>query len=130
MCTGNDVYHWKLALCHRFLGGAVETFNEAESKLLEEEDTVLVDVMQTLRNQMEVTQQLFASRSRGIDQTVPPVTVHSKHKTAMSHEMEVDYLPVPLIRHVVKEKNPDVAATMLSAKSTSNSFSSQIVSTN
>ena len=120
MCTGNDVYHWKLALCHKFLGGAVEMFNEAESELLEEEDTVLVDAMQTLRNQMEVTQQLLASRSRGIDQTVPPITVHSKHKTAMTHEMEVDYLPIPLIRHVVKEKNPDVASTMLSAKSTSN----------
>ena len=83
-------------------------FNEAESELLEEEDTVLIDAMQTLRNQMEVTQQLLASRSRGIDQTVPPVTIHSTHKTAMSHEMEVDYLPVPLIRHQVKEKNSPV----------------------
>ena len=45
MCTGNDVYHWKLALCHKFLGGAVEMFNEAESELLEEEDTVLVDAV-------------------------------------------------------------------------------------
>ena len=107
MCIGNDVYHWKLALCHKFLGGAVEMFNEAESELLEE-DTVLVDAMQTLRNQMEVTQQLLASRSRGIDQTVPPITVHSKHKTAMTHEMEVDYLRIPLIRHVVKEKNSPV----------------------
>ena len=31
--------------------------------------------------------------------------------------MEVNYVPVPLIRHEVKEKNPDVAATVLSAKS-------------
>ena len=92
-------------------------FNEVESDLLEEEDTVLIDAMQTLRNQMEVTQQLLSSRSRGIDQTVPPVTVDSAQKTAMSHEMEVNYVPVPLIRHEVKEKNPDVAATMLSAKS-------------
>ena len=113
----NSVYHWKLALCHRFLGEAVDMFNEAESELLEEEDTVLIDAMQTLRNQMEVTQQLLASRSRGIDHTVPPLTVHSGHKTAMSHEMEISYVPVPLIRHEVKDKNPDVAQTMKAAKS-------------
>ena len=37
--------------------------NEAESELLEEENTLHVDAMQTLRNQMEVTQQLLACRS-------------------------------------------------------------------
>ena len=120
MASPKSVYNWKLALCHKFLGGAVDMFNEVESDLLEEEDTVLIDAMQSLRNQMEVTQQLLSSSSRGIDQTVPPVTVHSAQKTAMSHEMEVNYVPVPLIRHEVKEKNPDVAATMLSAKSAAN----------
>ena len=95
LCSSNEIYHWKLALSHRYLCGAIELFNETSSELLEEEDTVLVDAMHTLRNQMEVTNQLLSSRSRGREQTVPPTTVHGAKRSAMSHEMDIDYVPVP-----------------------------------
>ena len=45
MASPKSVYNWKLALCHKFLGGAVDMFNEVESDLLEDEDTVLIDAM-------------------------------------------------------------------------------------
>ena len=38
--------------------------------------------------------------------TVPPLTVSVQKKTAMTKDLAVDYQPVPLIRHQVKEKNP------------------------
>ena len=83
-------------------------FQETESQLQEEEDTVLLDAMNTLRNQMEVTRHLLHQRVKSREITVPPVTVAAQKKTAMTKELEVDYQPVPLIRHQVKEKNPDV----------------------
>ena len=83
-------------------------FQETESQLQEEEDTVLLDVMNTLRNQMEVTRHLLHQRVKSKEITVPPVTVAAQKKTVMTKELEVDYQPVPLIRHQVKEKNPDV----------------------
>ena len=58
----NQVYEWKLALCHQYLNAAVQMFQETESQLQEEEDTVLLDAMNTLRNQMEVTRHLLHQR--------------------------------------------------------------------
>ena len=103
-----QVYEWKLALCHQYLNGAVQMYNETESQIEEEEDTLLLDSLQTLRNQMEVTRQLLLQRVKSKEVTVPPITVLAQKKTAMTKELEVDYQPVPLIRHQVKEKNPDV----------------------
>ena len=70
--------------------------------------TFLLDSSQTLRNQMEVTRQLLQQRVKSKEVTVPPITVLAQKKTAMTKELEVDYQPVPLIRHQVKEKSPDL----------------------
>ena len=106
LASQDEVYEWKLALCHQFLNGAVDMFNETESQMLEDEDTVLVKAMQDLRDQMEVTSQILHNRVKSRDVTVPPVTVHSTRKTAMTKELKVDYVPVPLLRHQVREQNP------------------------
>ena len=105
LASQDEVYEWKLALCHQFLNGAVDMYNETESQILEE-DKVLVKAMQDLRDQMEVTSQLLHNRVKSRDATVPPVTVHSTRKTAMTKELKVDYVPVPLLRHQVREQNP------------------------
>ena len=99
-------------------------FQETESQLEEEEDTVLLDAMNTLRSQMEVTIHLLHQRVKSKEITVPPVTVAAQKKTAMTKELEVDYQPVPLIRHQVKEKNPDVfpAKTTGGSQAPSNIF--------
>ena len=57
---------------------------------------------------MEKTRHLLHQRVKSKEITVPPVTVAAQKKTAMTKELEVDYQPVPLIRHQVKENNPDV----------------------
>ena len=107
LCSSKDVYEWKLAVTHKYLVGAVNMFNEIEHEVLEEEDQVLVDSMKELRDQMEVTQQLLQSRCKSKEHAVPPVTVHSQKKTAMTKEIAQDYVPVPLIRHGIKEVAPE-----------------------
>ena len=57
---------------------------------------------------MEVTRHFLHQRVKSKEVTVPPVTVSVQKKTAMTKDLAVDYQPVPLIRHQVKEKNPDV----------------------
>ena len=123
LASQDEVYEWKLALCHQFLNGAVDMFNETESQMLEEEDTVLVKAMQDLRDQMEVTSQILHNRVKSRDVTVPPVTVHSTRKTAMTKELKVDYVPVPLLRHQVREQNPaDIPAKHAGGKAPSKIF--------
>ena len=89
-------------------------FQETETQIQEEEDTLLLDAMQTLRNQMEVTRYLLQQRIKAKEVTVHPVSVTAHKKTTMTKELQVDYEPVPFIRHQVREKNPDV----FSAKTT------------
>ena len=123
LASQDEVYEWKLALCHQFLNGAVDMYNETESQLLEEEDKVLVKSTQDLRDQMEVTSQILHNRVKSRDLTVPPVTVHSTRKTAMTKELKVDYVPVPLLRHQVREQNPaDIPAKHAGGKAPSKIF--------
>ena len=103
LVSPKEVYEWKLALTHKYLVGAVSLFNEIEHEVLEEEDKVVVDSMKELRDQMEVTQQILKSRSRSKEHAVPPVTIHSQKKTAMTKEIAQDYVPVPLLRHSIRE---------------------------
>ena len=120
------MYEWKLAVTHKYLVGAVNMFNEIEHEVLEEEDQVLVDSMKELRDQMEVTQQLLQSRCKSKEHAVPPVTVHSQKKTAMTKEIAQDYVPVPLIRHGIKE----VAQKQTSQTHISSSCTQQTISFN
>ena len=106
-----------MCLTHNLLSSAYQLFSETEQELFEQEDTVLVDAMQTLRDQMEVTKQLLHSRGRSGLQVTPVVTQHVAKKTAMSKDITIDYQPTPLIRHQVAEINPDIAQTMRAAKS-------------
>ena len=112
-----EIFEWKMCLTHNLLSSACQLFSETEQELFEQEDTVLVDAMQTLRSQMEVTKQLLHSRGRSKLQVTPAVTQHAAKKTAMSKDIAIDYQPTPLIRHQVSEINPDIAETMRAAKS-------------
>ena len=112
-----EIFEWKMCLTHNLLSSACQLFSETEQELFEEEDTVLVDAMQTLRSQMEVTKQLLHSRGRSKLQVTPAVTQHAAKKTAMSKDIAIDYQPTPLIRHQVSEINPDIAKSMRAAKS-------------
>ena len=112
-----EIFEWKMCLTHNLLSSACQLFSETEQELFEQEDTVLVDAMQTLRSQMEVTKQLLHSRGRSKLQVTPTVTQHAAKKTAMSKDIAIDYQPTPLIRHQVSEINLDIAETMRAAKS-------------
>ena len=59
-------------------------FNETESQMLEEQDTVLVEAMKTQElNGSYKSTASYQGEIKGI--TVPPVTVHSTKKTAMQN---------------------------------------------
>ena len=76
----NQVYEWKLALCHQYLNEALQMYQETESQIQEEEDTVLLDAMQFSRDQMKVTRHLLHQRVKTKDVTVPPITVPVQKK--------------------------------------------------
>ena len=84
-----------------------QMFQETESQLQEEEDTVLFGCYEHTEEPNGGDQTFaFHQRVKSKEITVPPVTVAAQKKTAMTKELEVDYQPVPLIRHQVKEKKP------------------------
>ena len=118
--NAREIFEWKMCLVHNLLSESCQLFSEVEDELFEEEDTVLVDAMVTLRDQLEVTKQLLHSRGRTKLQVAPGVTHHAAKRTAMTKDIAIDYIPTPLIRHKVAEKNPDIQQTVKASKSASN----------
>ena len=66
---------------------------------------------------MEVAKQLLHSRGRTKIQVAPSVTHHAAKKTAMTKDIAIDYIPSPLIRQQVSEKNPDIQQTLKPSES-------------